>query len=363
MALEDRQTLLGKPTDVLVVGAGQAGLATARALSECGIQCRVQERHLRVGDAWRKRFDSLVLFTTRELSTLPGLAMAGDPSGYPTKDDIADYLERYAERFNLPIETGAGIARLSFRSSRFSAITQAGQELDARAVVIATGAFQRPRVPHFAARLSKDVRQLDAVTYRNPSELEGRRIVVVGDGATGRQIALEIALAGADVTLAMGRRRNFGPQRILGKDSNVWAFKLGLLTADKDSLRARLVRALDVTPGLSLRPSALRRAGVRLAPRCIDAMGERLSFADGTSRECDTVIFALGYADDTSWIGIDGATTSSGFAQVRGVSPVPGLFYVGREWQSCRASALVCGVHRDAAVMVTHVKRYLSKSA
>lgn len=346
-------------TDVLVVGAGQAGLATARALAAGGVQCRVLEHFPRVGDAWRQRYDSLVLFTPRKLSALPGWAMPGDPTGYPTKDDMADYLERYAERFALPVETGDGVARLSCRSSWFTALTDAGRELTARAVVVASGAFQRPRIPRFAAMLSRDVRQLDAKGYRNPRDIAGERIVVIGDGATGRQIALELAFAGAHVTLAMGRRRTFGPQRIFGKDSNVWAFNLGFLTADKSSLRGRLVRALDVTPGLDLRTSALKRAAIELAPRCVDAADARLRFEDGTSRTCDTVIYALGYTDDTAWMDIDGAKSSSRFAEERGVAPVPGLFYVGREWQSCRASALVCGVHRDAALIAEYVKRYV----
>lgn len=345
--------------DVLVVGAGQAGLATAHALGASGVHCRVQERLPSVGDAWRRRYDSLVLFTPRELSALPGLSMPGDPSRYPSKDEMADYLERYAKRFALPVHTGDGIARLSRRSSWFTALTDAGVELSARAVVIASGAFQRPRIPRFAEVLANDVRQLDVAMYRNPRDANGKRIVVVGDGATGRQIALELASGGATVTLAMGRKRNFGPQRILKKDSNIWAFKLGFLTADKTSLRGRLVRALDITPGLGLRSSALRRAGIALAPRCIDATDRRLVFADGTSRVCDTVIYALGYTDDTTWVDVDAATTSSGFVEERGVAPIEGLFYVGREWQSCRASALVCGVHRDAAVIAEHVGRYL----
>jgi putative flavoprotein involved in K+ transport len=345
-----------------VVGAGQAGLAVARELAASGVDSIVQERLPRVGDAWRTRYDSLVLFTPRELSALPGLAMPGDARGYPTKDEMADYLERYVARFALPVVTGDGVARLSRGLSCFNALTHSGCELRARAVVIAAGAFQRPRIPRFAAMLSNDVRQLDARTYRNPTDVAPNRIAVVGDGATGRQIALELAFAGAHVTLALGRRRNFGPQRLFGRDSNLWALNLAFLTADKRSLRGRLVRALDITPGRHLRSQALRRAGIELAPRCVDAAGTRLVFGDGTARAFDTVIYALGYVDDTTWMDVEGATTGAGFAEERGVAPVPGLFYVGREWQNCRASALVCGVHRDAPVIADHVKRYLAKT-
>lgn len=346
-------------TDVLVVGAGQAGLAIARALAAKGIPLRVHERLPRVGDAWRRRFDSLVLFTPRKLSTLPDMQLSGDPDGYPAKDEVADYLERYAERFAIPVSTDDGIIRFSRRGSRFAALTSTGREVSARSAVIAAGALQRPRIPSFAARLSDAVRQLDASTYRNPGSVTGRRVTVVGSGATGRQIALELAAEGLAVTLSMGRRRNFGPQRILGRDTTAWGLRLGLITADKATFRGRLVRALDATPGLHLRPRALRRAGVRLAPRCVDASGARLSFADGSSGECDTVIFTLGYRDETAWMEIDGAATPSRFVETRGASPVPGLYYIGREWQSCRASALICGVHRDAVVIASRVMRYL----
>ena len=211
-------TLRRRTTDVLVVGAGQAGLAAGRALVAAGVDCQLQERAPRVGDAWRRRFDSLVLFTPRELSSLPELALSGDPTGYPRKDELGDYLEHYAARLALPVRTGDGIARVSLRGARFLAVTESHDEIDAAAVVVATGAFQRPRVPRFAAELASSVRQLDAATYRNAASVAGRRAAVIGDGATGRQIALELTAAGLDVTLAMGRRRNFGPQRILGKD-------------------------------------------------------------------------------------------------------------------------------------------------
>lgn len=348
-------------TDVLVVGAGQAGIAAARALAAAGIEFRVQERSPRIGDAWRQRFDSLVLFSPRAMDELSGARLPGDPDGYPSKDEVGDYLERYVQALALPVTTGDGVARLSREASGlFLAVTDAGREVKARAVVIAAGAFQRPLVPRFASGLADGVRQLDAATYRNPGSVRGRRVTVIGDGATGRQIALELFDAGYEVTLATGRRRNFGPQRLLGRDANRQAFALGLLTADKRTWRGRLMRALNVTPGLHMRLGALRRAGIRLAPRCVDAAGSRLAFADGSARDCDTVIFTLGYRDETGWVDIDGAATASRFIEDRGISPVAGLFHIGREWQTCRASALLCGVARDADVIADRVGRYLA---
>ncbi|HEX6993276.1 MAG TPA: NAD(P)/FAD-dependent oxidoreductase [Gammaproteobacteria bacterium] len=347
----------GERTDVLVIGAGQAGLATARALEDAGVTCIVHERHARIGDSWRRRFDSLVLFTPRELDALPGLRHEGDPRGYPGKDEMGDYLERYAARFDLPVVTGDGVERLVRDGDRFVARTASGRRIDARSVVVATGTFQRPRIPRFAERLSETVHQLDAERYRNPSTIAGRSVAVVGDGATGRQIALELAQAGKEVMLATGRRRRYVPQRVLGRDFTWWGVRLGLVTADKSSPAGRLVRAMDATPGLHLLRGALRRAGVALCGRCVGADGDRLLLEDGRSRRCDAVVWTLGYRDDTSWLDIPRAATADGFVEERGIAPIPGLFHVGREWQSSRASGLICGVQTDVRRIVGDVIR------
>ena len=346
--------------DVLIVGAGQAGLAAARTLVGLGVDCVVHERHPTVGDSWRRRFDSLVLFTPRRLSALPGLTHDGDPDGYPGKDEMGDYLERYADRFALPVVAGNGVARLAREHDRFIATFDGGETVASRAVVVAAGAFQRPRVPRFSHELARNVQQLDAATYRNPEQIAGRSVLVVGDGATGRQIALELASVRRTM-LAAGHRRNYGPQRLLGTDTTELALRTGLLTADKASLPGRLVRALDMTPGLHLRLRALRRAGVEVLPRCVAAHGGRLRLADGREREVDAVIHAAGYSDDTAWLDIPGTIDAGAFVHDRGVGPVPGLFHVGREWQTSRASGLVCGVSRDAATIGARVREHLGE--
>lgn len=347
--------------DALIVGAGQAGLAAARTLTRLGLECVVHERHARIGDSWRKRFDSLVLFTPRRISALPGLAHEGDPRGYPGKDEMGDYLERYAARFSLPVVAGDGVARLIKEQERFVAELHRGGSISSRAVIVAVGAFQRPRIPDFAARLALDVLRLDAAAYRNPAQIAGRRVMIVGDGATGRQIALELAYH-HDVMLATGRRRNFGFQRILGVDTSELALRSGVLTADKAGVTGRLVRALDLTPGLDLQLRALRRAGIEVLRRCVDAEGRRITLADGSTRDVDAVIFATGYVDDSAWMDIPGATEAGRFLENGGVSPVPGLYYVGREWQTSRASGLICGVARDAEAIGARLAETIASS-
>lgn len=347
--------------DVLVIGAGQAGLAVARALQSLDVRCVVLERHKRIGDSWRERFDSLVLFTPRALSALPGLPHRGDPRGFPGKDEMGDYLERFAEHFALPVTTGRGVVRLSRTPRGFAAATGSEGVTEARAVVIATGGFQLPRVPPFACALSPRVQQLDALTYRNPDALEQGHVVVVGDGATGRQIALEVARS-RKFTLAMGRRRFFGSQGILGQDTTGLALRAGMLTAGRHTPVGRLVHWLDLTPGLHLRTGSLRRAGIDLVGRCIGAEGDRLVFSDGSYRHASAVIWALGYRDDTRWLDVEGAATPDGFLHRQGVAPVPGLYYVGREWQTSRASGLICGVSGDATFIAMRVKDYLEQA-
>jgi putative flavoprotein involved in K+ transport len=217
--------------DVLVIGAGQAGLSVSREFKNLGVSCVVHERRKRVGDSWRARFDSLVLFTPRELSALPGLPHRGDPRGFPSKDEMADYLERYAERFTLPVITNSGVDRLSRTPQGFVAVTASKKAVNARAVVIAAGGFQCPKRPPFARALSSSVQQLDPLSYRNPAALNEGHAIVVGDGATGRQIALEIAQT-RPATLASGHFRLFGPQRIFGRDTTGLALRTALLTAE-----------------------------------------------------------------------------------------------------------------------------------
>src|SRR5919107_2419721 len=178
--------------DVLIIGGGQAGLAMGYHLKKTPYCFRVAERHPRVGDSWCNRYASLVVFTPRSYSALPGLAVRGDPEGFPTKDEMADYLEAYAERFELPVVPGTGIRRLERADGGFRATTEAGEPIDTRAVVLAKGAFQRPAIPPISKRLSAEVDQLAHEDYRAPDQLAAGRVLVVGDGATGRQIALEL---------------------------------------------------------------------------------------------------------------------------------------------------------------------------
>jgi putative flavoprotein involved in K+ transport len=349
--------------DVLVIGAGQAGLAVAWALRRAPLGLELVDRAERVGDSWRRRWDSLRLFSPRASSALPGLALPGEPDGYPTKDELADYLEAYARRLGVPVRTRTGVRRLSIAGGRFHAETERGDVLVARAVVLATGAFEEPIVPPSARRLSPHVLQLTAATYRSPAQLPPGRIVVVGDGATGRQIALELSDE-REVLLATGRPRLVTPQRILGRDQLWWSDRLGLLRAARGSAVGRLLRRLDPFPGSHLTLRRLRRRGVTIVGRLREVGERRAVFEDRTTVELDAIVWAMGYRERSEWIDIPGAKDDAGrLVERRGVSPVPRLYRVGREWQWTRGSALLMGVARDATFVADRIIEELAVPA
>ena len=349
--------------DVLVVGAGQAGLALGHHLQSSGARFALLDRHDRVGDSWRERYDSLTLFTPRAYSALPGLPLAGDPAGYPGKDEVADHLEAFATRHELPVRSGIEVRTLDRVDGRFLATLGDGSVVEARSVVIATGAYQAPRIPSLAAGFSADVQQLSASTYRNPRGVAAGTVLVVGDGATGRQIAHELSES-HPVVLSHGRARRATRDRILGRSIFWWLDRLGLVRASRDSLVGRRLRRADPFPGRGHDLTTLERAGVRLVPRLIEADRRTARFDGGAEAQISAVVWATGYRDDAGWVHIPGAVDAAGsFLEVDGVSPVPGLFFVGRSWQSSRGSALLLGVDRDAESIAGRVRRWIASPA
>jgi putative flavoprotein involved in K+ transport len=349
--------------DVLVIGAGQAGLALGYHLKRTPFRFQIVDRHARVGDSWRNRYASLVLFTPRAYSALPGLAVPGDPDGFPTKDEMADYLETYAAHFDLPVVLGSGIRRLERPDGGFRAITEAGEPIASRAVVLATGAFQRPAIPAISKRLSAEVTQLAPEDYREPSQLSPGTVLVVGDGATGRQIALELT-ANHVVLLAAGRPRRVSPDRILGRSVFWWMDKLGVMRASREGAIGRYLMKSDPFPGKGLELKQLQRRGVAVVGRVVQTEGKRVAFADGKSAEVDAVLWATGYRDDTDWVAIPEAKDAQGdYLHHRGVSPVPNLYFIGRSWQWTRGSALFAGVGEDAAFVTERIVQNLDHRA
>ncbi|UQN08130.1 NAD(P)/FAD-dependent oxidoreductase [Deinococcus sp. QL22] len=334
--------------DVTVIGGGQAGLAMGQALQTTGLTFQILEAHSRVGDAWRQRYDSLVLFTSARRSALPGLPFPGDPERYPTKDEVADYLEGYAQQFALPVHFNMPVTQVRPVAGGFELQTPHGLQFT-RTVVVASGPFQTPHVPPFASQLSPEVVQLHSSAYRNPAQLPPGRVMVVGGGNSGAQIAVELTRT-HQVSVALGHAPFTLPQRVLGRDLFDVLERLKLLNVPSASRLGRFLRARDPVIGTSLRAEA-RASRVRLLRRVIKAEGRQLYTDRGEAHLVDAVVWATGFRPDSAWLPPE-ITDSQGRPQhLEGVSPLPGLMFLGLSWQRSRASALLGGVGNDAAVL------------
>ena len=347
-----RSTTNGERLDVVVVGAGQAGLAVGYFLARQGRRFVILDAADRVADTWRTRWDSLVLFTPRRYDSLPGLAFPGDPDGYPTRDEVLDYLEQYASTFELPVELNSAVRSLTAADGSF-VLELDGRRLEAEQVVVATGPFQAPKVPPLAAQFAPEVFQTHSVGYRRASDVPSGTVVVVGGGNTGFQIAKELS-ATHDVRLAVGSRQTPLPQRLLGRDLFWWLTKLRLLGKTVDSRVGRRASRRDALIGSS--PRELRqRYGVEVKPRAVGASGRTVSFADGSELEADAVIWATGYRPDHSWIDLPVFDEDGRPRHRRGVTDVPGLYFLGLSWQHTRGSALLGWVKEDAAFIADRI--------
>jgi putative flavoprotein involved in K+ transport len=344
----------GSPhVEVAVVGGGQAGLAIGYFLKRRREPFVILERAGEIAPAWRERWDSLTLFTPRRYSALPGLPFPGDPDGYPTRDEVIAYLERYAETFNLPVELGSEVRRLERGRDGGFRLEVDGRERTADQVVVATGPFQRPYVPKLAERLGVEVFQTHAVGYRRPGEVPEGAVLVVGGGNTGFQIAKELSAA-HEVVLSIGSRQKPLPQRVLGRDLFWWLTKARILNATVESRLGRKLSTRDTLIGSS--PGDLtKRHGVELKPRLVDVDGRRARFEDGSELAVDAVVWATGYRPDYSWVRLPVFAEDGRLRHRRGVTDVPGLYFLGLTWQHTRGSALIGFVEADAEFIAERI--------
>ncbi|MEV5561233.1 NAD(P)/FAD-dependent oxidoreductase [Nonomuraea wenchangensis] len=301
------------------------------------------EAHPRLGESWRRRWDSLRLFTPARLSALPDLPLPGGDR-YPGKDEVADYLQAYAAHFELPVQLGTTVTELRRTGSGgFEAVTDSGI-YTGDGVVVATGPFQQRHIPDLP--LPPEVVSLHSADYRNPAQLPDGPVLVVGGGNSGVQIAAELA-ATRPVTLALDKRQPVLPQRVFGTDIFTWLQALGAVRAPVTGRIGRMIRNRD--PLIGMGPKALRRLGVRVVDRVVAAEGPRLRTATGQVVSASAVIWATGYRPDYGWLRIPGALADGMPVHTGGISPVPGLTYLGLPFQRNRGSALLGWVGDDAA--------------
>jgi putative flavoprotein involved in K+ transport len=338
------------PLDVIVIGAGQAGLAIGHHLATRGARFLLLDAGPEIGHSWRRRWDSLRLFSPAQYDSLPGLPFPAAADTHPSKDDVADYLAAYATRFDLPVRLNSPVLRLHHDEDGGFMVTTPTEALRAKQVVVATGPFQSPHVPSLSTQLDPLVPQLHSTEYRNPAQLPaGGRVLVVGAANSGLQIAAELAETCA-VTVAVGSQPMELPQRVAGRDLFFWLTKSRFFSVPSDSRIARRLRARgDIIIGT--RSATLRRQGIDFRPRLTDVAGRIAHFAGGGTMAVDAVVWATGYRSDYSWLHLPGVIVDGQVRHNAGVSDIPGLYFLGLPWQTCRGSALLGFVGADAATL------------
>jgi putative flavoprotein involved in K+ transport len=338
--------------DVVVVGGSQAGLAMAWHLAQQGRRFVVLEAAPEVGQVWRSRWDSLKLFTPAQYDALPGMAFPAPADTYPTKDPVADYLQAYAKAFDLPVRLNARVTDLRGVGDAFEVRT-ADATYRARQVVVATGPFQVPFVPPPAAKLDASVTQVHSADYRNPQALPDGPVLVVGGGNSGFQIAEELA-ATRTVELSIATKNPMLPQRRAGRDLFWWLNRLGVMRVTAGSRLGRRASRREFIIGTNRR--RLERAGVRFRPRLVDAEGRTVRFADHSLLEdVGVVVWATGYRSDYAWIHLPDVVREGHVVHRRGVTEVPGLYFLGLSWQHTRGSALLGFVNDDATYLAEQI--------
>jgi putative flavoprotein involved in K+ transport len=305
-----------------------------------------------IASAWRERWESLTLFTPRRYSSLPGLSFPGDPDGYPIRDEVVAYLEEYAKRFEHPIEEDTPARSLTAENGRFM-LEVDGKTITADQVVVATGPFQAPFVPEVAERLDPDVFQVHATGYRRPENVPEGTMLVVGGGNTGFQITKELSRT-HNVVLSVGSRQTPLPQRLLGRDLFWWLTTSRLFNTTVESRLGRRLSKRETLIGSSPRELE-RRYGVELKPRLVDANGRTVRFEGGGDLEVNAVLWATGYRPDYSWIRLPIFDSDGRLCHLRGVTEVPGLYFVGLTWQHTRGSALIGWVKDDAEFIAAKI--------
>jgi putative flavoprotein involved in K+ transport len=347
--------------DTIVIGGGQAGLAAGYRLKRRGVPFVILDRHERIGDAWRTRWDSLRLFTPAGYDGLPGWRFPAPASSFPTKDEMADYLEAYAARFELDVRNGVMVDRLSKSGDRF--VVEAGEGVyEADHVIVATGAHHTPSVPALARKLDPRIVQLHSSEYRSPAQLRDGHVLLVGAGNSGAEIAYELAtdhpvwLAGPDVgqiPVPHGSRRSR-----LVFPFVVFMFHNVLTKGNPIGRRVGPKKTANGSPLIRRRRGDLEAAGVERVPRMVGLRDGLPLLEDDRVLEPANVVWCTGFRQDFSWIDLPVFDGDGLPEHDRGVvAAEPGLYFLGLIFQYSFSSDVLPNRGRDAGYIAKHLAK------
>jgi putative flavoprotein involved in K+ transport len=345
--------------ETLIVGGGQAGLATGYFLKQQGHPFLILDAGERVGDAWRNRWESLRLFTPARFDRLPGFPFPAPSWSFPSKDEMGDYLEEYVQRFDLPVRTGVKVERLAKEGERF-VITSPQGRFEAENVVVATGACQIPKIPGFAGKLSPNITQLHSKDYQSPSQLRDGDVLVVGVGNSGAEISKELSKSRR--TLLAGKESGHLPVRHGSIPARIGFRVFRFLghrvltegTPIGRKMGPKLIAHGD--PLIRVRPKDLAAAGIERVPRVAGVEDGLPVLDDGRVLDVANVIWCTGYRSDFGWIDLPVLGTDGEPIHDRGVArSEPGLSFVGLVFQYSFSSDVLPGMARDHAFVANHI--------
>jgi putative flavoprotein involved in K+ transport len=347
--------------DTIIIGGGQAGLATGYYLKQHGCNFIILDANEHIGDSWRKRWDSLRLFTPSRYNGLPGMRFPAPPHTFPTKGEMADYLEAYARHFDLPVRCGVRVDRLS-RAGEHFLISSGNLHLTANNVVVAMSNWQKPRIPAFASQLDPDIVQLPSGDYRNPFQLQEGDVLVVGAANSGAEIALDVVRH--HPTWLSGNHPGHVPFRIDSLLARLILVRLVLRVVFHRIMTVktppgRKMRSKFASHGMPLvriKPEDIDAAGIKRVPRTVGIKNGLPVLEDGRVLDVANVIWCTGFHPGFSWIDLPVFDDNHQPLHSRGVVSVePGLYFVGLTFLYAASSSQIHGVERDAAHIARHI--------
>lgn len=346
--------------NTLVIGGGQAGLAVGFHLKRAGIPFLIIDANERTGDSWRKRWDSLRLFTPNRFNSLPGMPIAGEDWGFPTKDELADYLESYARHFELPIRHGVRVEHLTRNGDRFVART-GGEVYESENVVVAMANFQKPKYPRFAGDMDPSIVQLHVADYENPSQLRDGDVLVVGMGNSGAEIAKELirdrrVLISGEPSAVQPFRPEALSGRLLMPFVGPVILNRVLTTSTPMGRRARSKMLHKAAPLLRVKPKDLIAAGVERVGRTVGLVDGYPQTDDGKVLDVANVVWCTGFDPGFSWIDLPVFDDRGDVEHDRGVVvSEPGLYFVGLKFLYSVLSDTLLAIGRDSGHVVDHL--------